>query len=124
MDEPTVLLVDDEKEFLDALGQRMEARGLKVESASSGPEALEKAIGQDYDVIVLDMMMPGMDGMETLQRLRKANPDIQVVLLTGHASLKKGIEAIKLGASDFLEKPADLDSLMTKIREARSESVV
>lgn len=124
MTEATVLLVDDEKEFLEALSARMEARGLKVQSVTSGAEALAKATDEDYDAIVLDMLMPEMDGIETLRRLRSANPDVQVILLTGHATVKKGIEAIKIGALDFLEKPAELEDLLDKIREAKAKKMV
>lgn len=125
MADEKVLLVDDEAEFTELLAERMEARGLTVDTASSGFEALEKVgSGQSYDVIVLDLAMPGMDGMETLERLLTANPDLQVILLTGHATLQKGMQAVRLGARDVLEKPADLPSLLQKISDAKLDRVM
>jgi DNA-binding NtrC family response regulator len=124
MSEGKVLLVDDEEEFTSVLSERMEARGLGVDTASNGREALEKARERSYDAIILDLAMPEMDGIETLKLLLERNPDLQVILLTGHASVEKGVEAIKLGAVDFLEKPAEIQQLMQKIREARANRMV
>jgi len=115
-----ILLVDDEVEFTHILSQRMEARGVDVESAASGPEALQKVERSAYDAIILDLAMPGMDGIETLGRLLQRNPDLQVILLTGRATVQKGVEAIKLGAVDFLEKPAEIDKLLEKIHQAQT----
>ncbi len=115
-----VLLVDDDPEFTNVLSQRMEAREVDVDTAASGSEALEKIGGASYDAIILDLSMPGMDGMETLKKLLEENPDLQVILLTGHGTLEKGVEAIKLGAMDFLEKPAEIHSLMEKIEKAKA----
>ena len=95
-----------------------------VDTAASGSEALEKVSGESYDAIVLDLAMPGMDGMETLKRLLEQRPELQVILLTGHASLEKGVEAIKIGAMDFLEKPAEIQSLMEKIKEAKAKKML
>jgi len=113
-----VLLVDDEEQFLDTLSQRLELRGIKVDTVTGGEEALDKITSQKFDAIVLDLVMPGIDGMETLKRLKEKNPDIQIIMLTGKATVKKGIEAMKLGAEDFLEKPVDLNVLMEKIKKA------
>lgn len=113
-----VLLVDDEESFVDALSKRLEARGLVVETASDGEQALKTAKDRTFDIIVLDLAMPGMNGIETLKRLREDDPDLQIILLTGHGSLEKGVEAMKLGAMDFLQKPADLENLLNHIREA------
>jgi DNA-binding NtrC family response regulator len=95
-----------------------------VDTAASGSEALEKVSDESYDAIVLDLAMPGMDGMETLKRLLEKRPNLQVILLTGHASLEKGVEAIKIGAMDFLEKPAEIQALMEKIREAKAKKML
>jgi DNA-binding NtrC family response regulator len=119
-----VLLVDDEPEFVQVLSQRMESRGVGVDTAASGREALEKVRGKSYDAIILDLAMPEMDGIETLKRLLEDNPDLQVVLLTGYATLEKGVEAIKLGAMDFLEKPAEIQELMEKIRKAKANRML
>jgi DNA-binding NtrC family response regulator len=117
-----VLLVDDEADFVEALSARMEARGVTVETADSGPAALEKMEAQRFDVVVLDLAMPGMDGIETLTAMRERDPDVQVILLTGRATLQKGVEAMKLGAMDFLEKPADINLLLERIRQAKAVS--
>jgi two-component system response regulator RegA len=118
MSETTVLLVDDEEEFVSALADRLEARGLDVDTAENGEVALVKAGKRKFDAILLDMSMPGMNGIETLQGLLGINPDLQVILLTGRATLGQAVAAMKLGALDLLEKPADIETLVTKIAEA------
>ncbi|NIP42811.1 MAG: response regulator [candidate division Zixibacteria bacterium] len=124
MAETKVLLVDDEVEFTKTLSERLESRGLKVDSANSGEEAIKKIGESSYDAIFLDLAMPGMDGIETLKGLLAENPDLQVILLTGHASINKSVEAVKLGAKDFLEKPANIDKLLAKIKEASTERML
>ncbi|MBI5196189.1 MAG: response regulator [Nitrospirae bacterium] len=119
-----ILLVDDEEQFLDVFSKRLEGRGMKVDTASSGEDAVKRAKGKDFDAIVLDLMMPGISGIETLKRLRQENPDMQIVILTGHGTLEKGVEAIKAGAVDFMEKPVDLNKLMEKIGEAQSKKIL
>jgi len=119
-----VLLVDDEVEFTHILSQRMESRGVGVDTAASGPEALEKVKRTLYDAIFLDLAMPRMDGIETLKRLLESNPDLQVILLTGRATVQKGVEAIKLGAADFLEKPAEIEKLLEKIHQAQARRML
>lgn len=121
MTEASVLIVDDEVEFLEGMGERLKNRDFLVETATSGLEALEKLAIIGYDAIVLDLMMPGLDGLETLKRALKKSPDLQIILLTGQASVKIGVEAMREGALDFMEKPADLDALADKIREGRSK---
>lgn len=119
-----VLLVDDERDFLDVLSERMQARGMEVATAESAQEALALVEKGAFDAIVLDLMMPGMDGIDALKAIKQKNPEAQVILLSGHATLQKGIEAMKLGAIDFLEKPADLNSLSEKIKKAHVDKVV
>jgi DNA-binding NtrC family response regulator len=119
-----VLLVDDEVDFLDTLSERMRTRGMEVSTSSSGSEALKKVEQESYDVIILDLMMPGVDGLEALRILKEKRPELQVILLTGHASVEKGIEAMKLGAMDFLEKPADLSQLTEKIKKAQAKKML
>ncbi|HNS96572.1 MAG TPA: response regulator [Polyangiaceae bacterium] len=120
-----VLLVDDEVEFTSVLAERMQARGLTVDTAASGVEALEKMEGGSrYDVVVLDLAMPGMNGMQTLERLMALNPDMQVILLTGHATLQDGIRAVRMGAREVMEKPADLSELLQKISEAKLDKIM
>ena len=113
-----ILLVDDEEEFVEALGTRLEARGFSVGVANTGDAALEEAEAQTFDAIVLDLAMPGMDGIETLKRLRELNPDSQVILLTGWATVQKATEAMRHGALDLLEKPVEIEVLVERINEA------
>jgi len=123
MADSKVLLVDDEKEFVEALAMRLETRGLKVDVAGTGEAAVEKVGEKSYDAVVLDLAMPGMDGIETLKRLRELNPDSQVILLTGRATPKKAVEAMKLGALDLLEKPVDIKVLAERIEEAATKKM-
>ena len=119
-----VLVVDDEEQFLKVFSQRLQGRGMKVDTANTGEEALERAKKKDFDAIILDMAMPGMSGIETLKRIKSENPDLQIIMLTGHGTVEKGVEAMKLGAGDFLEKPAGLDKILAKIGEAKRKRVV
>jgi DNA-binding NtrC family response regulator len=119
-----VLLVDDEQDFLDSLAERMRARGMDVSTTTSAEEAIKKAEAESFDAIVLDLMMPEMDGIEVLQAIKRKRPDVGIILLTGYATLDKGIEAMKLGAMDFVEKPADLKVLSEKIKKARAQKMV
>jgi DNA-binding NtrC family response regulator len=124
MTEEKVLIVDDEIDFTEVLSQRMEARGITVDTAANGREALEKVGSTSYDAIILDLSMPDMDGLETLKRLVTENPDLQVIMLTGHATIENGIEAIKRGAMEFLKKPADLQDLIQRIQTAKARKTV
>ena len=118
MPECFVLLVDDEEEFVCVLAERLEARGLKVDTAEDGQTALIKAERRAFDAILLDMAMPGMDGIQTLNGLLEINSDLQVILLTGQATLRQAVEAMKLGALDLLEKPVEIETLVAKIEDA------
>jgi len=119
-----ILLVDDEEEFARTMAERLEARGLRVDVAFSGEEALERAREKNFDAIILDLAMPGMDGIDTLKKFREINPDLQIIILTGQATVEKGVEAMKLGAVDLMEKPADLKDLLAKIEEASSKKAL
>ena len=119
-----VLLVDDEELFVTALAKRMTKRGLSVHTAADGNAAVDLAREQAFDAIVLDLAMPGMDGIETLKKLLEINPDLQIILLTGHGSVQSGVEAMKHGAMDFLEKPADFQELLQKINEAAAKKML
>jgi DNA-binding NtrC family response regulator len=119
-----VLLVDDEEKFLDVLSQRLGTRGIDADTATSGEEALTKLKKKNVDVIILDVMMPGMGGIETLKRIRKENPEVQIIMLTGRGSVDKAVEAMKEGAIDFLEKPADIEKLLEKIENARQKKTL
>ncbi|MDD3313100.1 response regulator [Pseudodesulfovibrio sp.] len=119
-----VLLIDDEEEFLSTLSERMELRGMNVNTASTADSAVQALDGGDFDAIVLDLQMPDMNGIEMLKVIRKTHPDMQVILLTGQATLEAGIEAMKLGAMDFMEKPADINALTEKIKKAQAKKMV
>jgi DNA-binding NtrC family response regulator len=119
-----VLLVDDEKEFVELLGERMSSRGMEVSSTTSAEDALKISEAQAFDAIVLDLMMPEMDGLEVLKNLKATRPELQVILLTGHGTIEKGVEAMRLGAMDFVEKPADLDTLTEKIKKAQARKMI
>ncbi|MCK9265059.1 MAG: response regulator [Desulfobulbaceae bacterium] len=119
-----VLLVDDEEQFLDALSSRLETRGYRVDTVTSGEDAVDLIEGKSFDAIVLDLAMPGLDGLETLKRIKEKNPDLEIIMLTGHATVKSGIEAMKMGAEDFLEKPVDLKELLDKIGEAKHKRML
>ncbi len=116
-----VLLVDDEKEFVDLMSQRLKTRGLKVVSVTCGEEAISIAEDRNIDVAVVDLAMPGIDGIETLVRIKEKRPDIEVIMLTGHATVHSGIDAMKHGAADYLEKPVDLNTLLEIIRSAKEQ---
>ncbi|NLX19847.1 MAG: response regulator [Desulfobulbus sp.] len=122
--EARVLLVDDEKEFLETLSNRLELRGLKVSAVTSGEQAIIEAKEQEYDAIVVDLAMPGIDGLETLRRIKADNPNAEIIMLTGHGSIKSGVEAMKLGATDFLQKPVELSELLEKIGEAKGQKML
>ena len=116
---PLVMLVDDEAPFVETMTKRLKKRELKVMNAFSGLEALEKIDkNRNTDVIILDVKMPGIDGLETLERIKKAYPIIEVIMLTGHATVENAIEGMKRGAFDYLMKPCDLEQLMLKVNEA------
>lgn len=119
-----VLLVDDEEQFLDVLSQRLEARGLKVKAVTNGEDAVNQVEDYNFDAIIVDLAMPGIDGIETLKRIKEKRPDLEIIMLTGHATVKSGIEAMKLGADDFLEKPVDLNVLLEKIGEAKNKRML
>lgn len=113
-----VLLVDDEVEFMETLVKRMRKRGLEVQGVKSGEEALDLLAGQRPDVVVMDVKMPGMNGIEVLKQIKKRWPMLEVIMLTGHASLELAMQGMESGAYDYLMKPMDLDELLYKIEDA------
>jgi DNA-binding NtrC family response regulator len=118
-----VLIVDDEEAFANTLAQRLTMRKLQVGIAYNGEQALLKLQEEKPDVIVLDLKMPGMHGMEVLQEIKKTNPNIQVIILTGHGTDKDEEESKSLGGFYFLKKPADIETLEDKIKAAFKEKV-
>jgi DNA-binding response OmpR family regulator len=117
--EPIVLLVDDEAPFVDTMTKRLTKRKLTVFKSYSGEEALETLKeNSQIDLIILDVKMPGMDGIETLKEIRKEFPLVEVIMLTGHATVETSIEGMRLGAFDYLMKPCDMDVLIEKVNAA------
>ena len=114
-----ILLVDDEKDFVEMLSLRLDAVGEKVTPAYSGKECLEILEKMDLDVVILDIKMPGMDGIETLKEIKKRFPLVEVIMLTGHGTTKTAVEGMKLGAFDYLLKPAEFNDLVVKLQGAR-----
>jgi DNA-binding NtrC family response regulator len=117
-----VLLVDDEAPFVAALAKRLDKRGIKVATALSGPEALKK-LDEDsrVDIVVLDVKMPGMDGIEALKAIKAAHPLVEVIMLTGNATVESAIECMKLGALDYLMKPCEMEVFIAKLQEAKDK---
>ena len=115
-----VLIVDDEKDFLDIMAERMSAQGMAVSTASSAENALKMVLKESYDAVIMDLMMPEMDGFKALKLFKETRPNLQIILLTANVPEEKCIEAIKLGAMDVIEKPADLNLLTQKIEEAKA----
>jgi DNA-binding NtrC family response regulator len=119
-----VLLVDDETDFLETLVKRLQKRNTAVAGVQSGTEALDLLEREDFDVVVLDVRMPGMDGIETLREIRKRFPLVEVVLLTGHANMEVAVEGMEIGAFDYLMKPIDLDELLYKVQDAHKKKTI
>jgi DNA-binding NtrC family response regulator len=113
-----VLLVDDEEKFIISNAKLLSKRGYDVSTALDGKEALQKLETNDIDVTVLDVKMPGMDGIAVLREIKKRFPLVEVVMLTGHASFESAVSGLKIGASDYLMKPSELKELIQKIEEA------
>ena len=118
-----VLLIDDEKDFLDIMAERMGARGMDISTTTSAENALEMIQTESYDVVIMDFLMPEMDGFRALKLFKETRPDVQIILLTANVPEEKCIEAIKLGAMDIIEKPADLNLLTQKIEEAKARKL-
>jgi DNA-binding NtrC family response regulator len=115
-----VLIVDDEKDFLDIMAERMGARGVEVSTTTSAENALKMVLKKSFDAVIMDLMMPEMDGFTALKLFKETRPDLPIILLTANVPEEKCIEAIKLGAMDVIEKPADLNLLTQKIEEAKA----
>lgn len=113
-----MLLVDDEAAFVDLLAKRLRNRGMEASCVYNGSDAIELLSGDSgVDVVVLDMKMPGMDGMETLREIKRLRPELEVIMLTGHATLDSAVEGLKMDAFDYMTKPIDIELLVKKLRE-------
>ena len=122
--ETKLLLVDDEEAFVAAMEKRLTMRNMKVTTANTGEEGLQR-LGDDpdIDVVLLDVKMPGMDGIATLREIKNKHPMTEVIMLTGHATVESAIEGMKLGAFDYLMKPCDMDVLVAKVEEAKNKKM-
>ncbi len=125
MKAPFIMLVDDEVPFVETMAKRLGKRNIKTITAFSGEEGLEKLkTNQNLDVIILDVKMPGMDGIETLKELKTASPLTEVIMLSGKATIDSAINAMKLGAYDFLKKPCDIEELVNKVEEVSKKKQI
>ena len=112
-----VLLIDDEKELVSTLAERLSLRGIQTDWATSGEQGVAKATSNDYDCVMIDLMMPGMDGRQVTEKVRRANADTKIILITGHSSPQDRSRAAKLGVEHYLIKPVDIDDLVSILRE-------
>ncbi|SLM31228.1 Response regulator receiver protein [Desulfamplus magnetovallimortis] len=113
-----VVLIDDEEEFSSTLAERLTLRGYETQTAASGEAGLDLVSNQPFDIAILDLLMPGMSGLDTLRQIKSLTPELPVVLLTGHGSTREGMEGMRLGAFDYLMKPLDINELTKKILSA------
>lgn len=120
----SILLVDDERDFVDALADRLSVRGFETDVVYDGESAVEKVKQHSYDAIILDVVMPGMDGFETLKCVLAIDPDVQVILLTAHGTLRVGVDAVKKGAADFVSKPPEFGDLLDRVQEAATKKML
>ena len=121
MEHTQILLVDDESDFRTTIAKRLMKRGMEVEQAGSGEESLAVLKDKPVDVVILDVKMPGMGGIETLHQIKENYPKIEVIMLTGHATTQDGVDGIKTGAFDYLTKPIELEQLLGKVRQAHEK---
>lgn len=119
-----LLLVDDEVEFRDRLIRRLTRRNVEAIGAASGEEALAMLEEQPVDVVVLDVKMPGIGGIETLRRIKRDHPEVEVIMLTGHASVEVAVQGMEMGAFDYLMKPTDIDELVYKAQDAYKKKML
>jgi len=119
-----VLIVDDEEDFLEVMAERIRIQGMEVLTATSAEEALKMIAKESYDAVIMDFMMPVIDGFKALKLLKEKKPEVQIILLTGNVPEQKRIEAKKLGALDVIEKPADLKILIEKIKNAKAQKTI
>jgi DNA-binding response OmpR family regulator len=122
MDKLKVLLVDDEEEFVSTLAERLELRNITTLIATDGGQALQIIQTDEPPVVVLDVMMPGIGGLDVLQQIKHNHPEIQIILLTGQGSTKDGIKGMRMGAFDYMVKPVQIEDLIEKMKEAYDAS--
>lgn len=117
-----ILLIDDETEFTSALAERLEIRGYEAKTSDNGESGIELVENENFDIAILDLMMPGMSGLDTLRQIKTFNTELPIILLTGHGSTKEGIEGMRIGAVDYLMKPLDINELLEKINDILNPS--
>ncbi|MEW6365767.1 MAG: response regulator [Acidobacteriota bacterium] len=118
MERLRVLLVDDEEELVSTMVERLRLRDIEADAETDGYRALDRVMASDYDVVLVDVKMPGLGGMELLGEIRKERPDVPVILLTGHTAEQEGVEGMRIGAFDYLMKPINIDDLILRMRDA------
>jgi DNA-binding NtrC family response regulator len=121
---PKVLIVDDEQDFLETIVKRLLKRQVDATGVDSGREAVRILQEQSFDVVILDVRMPGMDGIETLMEIKKRSPLTEVIMLTGHGSIQLGVKGMQLGAFDYVIKPAEFDELLEKVNQAAERKML
>jgi DNA-binding NtrC family response regulator len=114
-----ILIVDDEEDFVEMLSLRLTDEGHKVRAAFSGEEGLAQLEEAESDVVILDIRMPGMDGVTALKAIKKRHPAVEVILLTGHGTIDTAVEGLKAGAFDYVQKPANFEEMLSKLAAAR-----
>jgi DNA-binding NtrC family response regulator len=124
MSEMRIMLVDDEERFVATTQKLLARKGIDVITATSGSEALEKLATANVHVVIMDVKMPGMDGLATLKAIKNQYPSIEVIMLTGHATVESAVDGLGAGAADYLMKPADIDELIAKAEEAYAKRKV
>lgn len=124
MQQFSVLIVDDEADYVETLVKRLKDRGLDVEGVTNGKDALLAVERRDFDIVLLDVKMPGMDGIETLRHLKKRKPSTEVIMLTGHGSVESGIQGLQLGAYNYVMKPVPLDELLKQMQQAYERKLI
>ena len=123
MEKLKLMIVGDEERFLATTQKLLQKKGVDVVTASSGADALEKLRAHSVHVVILDVKMPGMDGVATLREIKQQFPMVEVIMLTGHATVESAVEGLKTGAVDYLMKPADLDQILEKANDAFSRRI-
>ncbi|MGC9965929.1 MAG: response regulator [Syntrophobacteraceae bacterium] len=124
MVKPKVLVIDDEPDFLETVVKRLRKRQIEAAGVGGGKEAVRLLSEQSFDVVILDLRMPGMDGLETLKEIKKKSPLTEVIMLTGHGSVESGIQGMQLGAFDYVIKPADFEELLEKVNQAAERKML
>lgn len=124
MEKFRVLIIDDEVDFVETIVKRLRDRGLEAEGALSGPEGLQLLDDKEFDVIILDVKMPKMNGIETLREIKKKKPLVEVIMLTGHGSVESGIQGLQLGAFNYVMKPVPLNELLKQMTQAYERKLI